>query len=523
MRYIFTLILLLTTCLGWAQMSTEAPVITILHTNDTHSQIEPAKTKQTDVAYGGVAERAALIEYFRQKEPDLLYFDAGDMVQGSPYFNVFKGELEMLCMNQQRLVASTFGNHEFDNGIEGIAFMLQYAQFPLVSCNYHCEATDIGPLIVPHLILENHGVKIGVTGVTCDPEGLITARNWEGIRYEDPRTAVNREAALLRQEGCDLVVVLSHVGYLSTHGREDELLDNDLASASHDIDLIIGAHTHVNIENGVKVDNAEGKPVYITQTGGKANPIGHVRIRMKAGSTYPGCQYSVDTITCHKLHPENYDLSGIETGIEEILKPYRDALAEQMNVRIAHAPKLLGRGHPQCTLGNYTTDALLRIGEKYSGQHIDASIMNMGGLRSDLPEGDVTIGSIYNIFPFENAIVILDLTGEQLQQLINSNAGRGLDNWGGTQITQAKDGDRVYAAKALVGGQPIDPKRIYHICTIDYLAEGNGGMTILTQAQALQKTGVTIRDAMIEYIKEADKMGLPVAAELDSRVIDQTK
>ena len=505
-----------------AQPGDIEPVITIIHTNDTHSQIEPAIGRQSGQPYGGVVERAALIDLFRQQDPDLLYLDAGDMVQGSPYFNIFNGELEMLCMNQQQLLATTFGNHEFDNGIEGLHAMLSLADFPVISCNYHCEGTALESLVIPHLILVNHGVKIGITGATCPPQGLIAARNWEGIRYEDPLTAVAREAAFLRSEGCDLVILLSHIGYKAT-ASEDEMLDTQLASQSHDLDLIIGAHTHVNIERGTSVMDADQHPVFITQTGGKANPIGYLQITMKTGSRYPECQYSVDSIVCRKLHPEDFDITGLGREVEELVAPYRESLADKMSVSLAQAPQLLTKGHPQSTLGNFTADAMLVMGERLTGQHIDASLTNIGGLRNDLLAGDVTVGTLYSIFPFENALVVLDLKGSDLMELIDSNAGRKLDCWAGTQITLAMDGDRCYAADAKVGGQPIDPDRIYHICTVDYLAEGNSGMTALTRAAQTLKTGTTIRDAMISYVRSLGEQGKAVEASIDDRVIDHTK
>lgn len=523
MRILFTIIFLLATTL-WAQNSSDSPVITIVHTNDTHSQIEPAIGRITGQLYGGAVERASLLEIMRQQDPDLIYLDAGDMVQGSPYFNLFKGELEMLCMNQMGLIASTFGNHEFDNGIEGISAMLEIADFPFISCNYHCEGTALETRVIPHLILVNHGVKIGITGVTCDPEGLITASNWSGITYEDPSLALNREARTLRNEGCDLVIVLSHVGYIPDPSSEkDRQLDPQLAQASEDIDLIIGAHTHVNIERGVTYNNANGQPVVITQTGGKASPIGCLQITMKPGSRYEGCQYSVDSIVCSKLHPEDYDLTGLGKDIEELIAPYREAMGDKMHTHLADAPLPLEKGHPQSRLGNFTTDAMLKIGEQITGKPIDAALTNVGGLRSEISAGEVTIGTLYSIFPFENSLVVLDLKGSDLKQLIESNAGRKLDCWAGTQITIAMDGDRCIATEILIGGQPIDPERIYHVCTIDYLAEGNSGMSALTHAVDARKTGITIREAMINYIDSLGKQGKQVTAEIDDRVIDHTK
>lgn len=524
-RFLSILLTAWTACcaIAMAQDPAQSPIITIIHTNDTHSQIDPGKLRDGRLT-GGVVERAAILEYFRQnQDPDLLYLDAGDMVQGSPYFNIFNGDLEMLCMNQQQLVASTLGNHEFDNGLESLDTMLGKADFPIICCNYHCEGTAIEHRIVPHMMLDNHGIKIGITGVSVDPDGLIFAKHWQGIRFEDPISAANREAALLRHEGCDLVIVLSHIGYLAApNPGHKNVLDSDLAMASRDIDVIIGAHTHVNIENGVYFDNQNGQRVLVTQTGAKAAPIGLLQIAMKPGSTYDNCHYSVDSIVCSKIHPEDYDLTGFGQEMEDLVAPFREQLQEQMNVRLATAPESLTRGRTQSTLGNFTADAYLAIGQQLTGRQIDCSIMNNGGLRSDLPAGDVSIGTMFNIFPFENTIVVLDLPGSELEKLIQSNAGRKLDCWSGTQITLAMDGDRCYASDIKVGGQPIDPARTYTICTIDYLAEGNSGMSALTRCTDRLNTGILIRDAMIDYVRQLDAKGLTVSASLDDRVIDNT-
>lgn len=526
MNKIFTLVLAALSCFCTSvmgQQSADAPVVTIIHTNDTHSQIDLSKNRRGQMT-GGVVKRAAMLEYFRENvDKDLLYFDCGDMVQGSPYFNIFKGELEILCMNQQKLIASTLGNHEFDNGLEELNKILSKADFPLICCNYHCEGTPIESRIVPHMMLQNHDVKIGVTGASVNPEGLIFAKYWKGITFENPIEAVNREAALLRKEGCDLVIVLSHLGYQAAPapGRT-AIFDADLAKASSDIDIILGGHSHTNIERGVYVDNQQGKRVLITQTGGKGAPMGFVQVTMKRGSDYADCRYSVDSIVCKKLHEVDYDLTGRGQLMEECIAPYRDQLSAQMNERICYAPVTLTRGVTQSLLGNFTSDAYRKVGEKLTGRKIDISIMNNGGLRSDLAAGDVTIGTMFGIFPFENSIVVLDLKGSDLEQLIQSNAGRKLDCWSGTQITLQMDGDRCIASKILVDGQPIDPERLYTICTIDYLAEGNSGMSALTRAENITMTGILIRDAMIDYVRELEAQGKQVTAEIDGRVIDQT-
>ena len=501
-------------CAG-CQTGSDAPVITILHTNDTHSQIDPAT--RDGKTMGGVVERAAMLEYFRSQTPDLLYFDAGDMIQGSPYFNIFKGELEILCMNQQQLIATTFGNHEFDNGLDALDSLFTIASFPIISCNYHCENTVMAKHVKPHMILKRNGVKIGVTGATVDPDGLIFNRNWEGITYEDPVTAINREAALLRQEGCDLVIVLSHVGYIV----DDPGMDVRIASESHDIDLIIGAHSHINIENGISFPNQEGEPVFITQTGGKANPIGFLEITMKRGSRYDNCKYSVDSISCCKLHPEDYDLTGYGQAMADFIKPYAESLSDQMNEVLGYAPTLMDKGKPQSLLGNFTSDALRIMGEQAYGKPMDLGVMNNGGLRNTMQDGDVTLGTLYNIFPFENTLTILEMKGSDVLDLINSLAGKKLDALSGINVTLDLDGDRTYASSIKVGGKPVDPERIYYVATIDYLAEGNSGMSAMTKAVKTTDTGILLRDAMIDYVKQLTAAGKEITSAINDRVIDR--
>ena len=517
-RTIVCLLTVITCVSGALAQSLDAPVITILHTNDTHSQFD-AYDNGKGQPRGGVVERASLLEYFRQQDPDLLYLDAGDMIQGSPYFNIFGGELEMICMNQQRLIASTFGNHEFDNGLEELRKMLSKADFPLISANVHCEGTPVEHQVLPHLITESHGVKIGITGVTCPLEGLVFARNWQGITYEDPIAAVNREADVLRHEGCDLVIVLSHLGYTPWNkSKRSSVEDDSLVAAIHGVDIVIGAHTHVNIERGVWFDDSEGHPAIVTQTGGKGNPIGYLQVTMKRGSKYEGCQYSVDSIVCKKLHPEDYDLAGYGNDMRELLAPYTEALQAQMNVVLGYAPERMDKGRPQGLLGNFTADALRHIGQKLWGRTIDFSVMNNGGLRNVLPAGDVTVGTLYSIYPFENTVALIELQGKELKSLIQSLAGRGMESISGATVQLVMNGDRSEAADVRIQGKEIDDDHVYNIATIDYLAEGNSGMTALTRCVSSHDTGIRLRDAMIDYVKELTAEGKTVSSALDDRV-----
>lgn len=479
------LILALVVCLTSCSLHR---VLTIVHTNDTHSQIDPL-TRQ-GISTGGVEERATLLDIVRRSNKDVIYLDAGDAVQGQPYFNLWKGELEALCMNQQQLLASTFGNHEFDNGIESLLATLKLANYKLVNCNYHCENTVLKDYVVPHLIIERQGVKIGITGVTCNPNRLIINSNWQGVTYEPAVEAVNREARLLREAGCDLVVVLSHEGYW----ENDTVGDRLIARQSHDIDIIIGGHTHTNIENGQLVMNADGKPVMITQTGGRTNPMGMVKVYY----TNKRKHCAIDSIVCSKIHRDDYVSTPMyqavwdTISIRRLVGPYRDQLTESMSQVISHTDIDLTRGSHTSPLCLFTAKAYLQIGKTLTGLDIDASIMNQGGLRNDIPAGDITVGHIYQVFPFDNTIAVIRLQGRYIQKMFAEQKMLRMPAMAGLEVTDTG---------VHIGGQPIEADRLYNICTINYLVEGNDGFVELANADTIINTGVTIRDAMLNYLK----------------------
>lgn len=503
--------------------SNEEVDINIVHTNDTHSQIDGIYMDEQPV--GGVVERASFLELMRQQDPQLIYLDAGDMVQGSPYFNVWNGLVEMKAMNLQGLICSTFGNHEFDNGVDFLKNMLDYACFPIVNCNYDVTGTPLEPYVRKSMIIERKGVRIGITGVTCDPNNLIFNRNWEGISYKSPVAAANEQAAQLREQGCDVVILLSHVGYYPN----DSTGDRWIAANSLGIDLIIGGHTHTNIENGEVVMNAIGKPVMITQTGAKASPIGFVNVKMeKHGHHKDGSDaFLLKGITCKKLHPDLYDLRSYGRVMSDFIAPYRDSLDQKMSAVLGHCAHDLPRFRPESPLGNFASDVLRAVGEKVYGHPMDVGIMNVGGLRNDLYAGDLKLGDIYRVFPFENTLSILELKGKYLTEMFEQIKGKRLEALSGVTCTMtiekgtSADGEKtenITISDIKVGGEPIDPERTYYIATIDYLAEGNDHMTALTKADKNTNTGILLRNLMVDYIVEQNNQGKVIDAKIEGRV-----
>ena len=248
--------------------------IVILHTNDTHSRIEPLpETDRYAAGKGGVERRIRYIEQVRKAHDNVLLLDAGDFLQGTPYFNLFKGQVEVEAMNMMGYDAVTLGNHEFDYGLEILEKVVRAATFPIVSSNYDFSETALAGLIKPYLILNRDGVRIGIIGIDVQPEGLISSANWAGMKYLDPVDTANRLAAQLRtQHRCDIVICLSHLGYEP---------DTRFAASTRNIDLIIGGHSHTFMEEPDLRKNADNRDVMIYQTAGRGVHVGRVEMKLE--------------------------------------------------------------------------------------------------------------------------------------------------------------------------------------------------------------------------------------------------
>lgn len=246
-------------------LNAQTPLV-LLHTNDVHSQLEPLPADDPrNPDMGGILRREALCRTIRAQEPNVLVFDCGDFVQGTPYFNFFKGEAEVRLMNGVKPNAVTLGNHEFDNGVAFLADMLKQAEFPIVCTNYVMKRTPLSRYVKPWLVLRQGGLRIGVVSANIKPDGLIAQANFQGIRWLDPiKTADKRAAWLKRVKKCDVVICLSHLGYKMDEGMADDLA---LAAGSRHIDVILGGHTHTFLRQPVKVNNLNGQPVIINQVG----------------------------------------------------------------------------------------------------------------------------------------------------------------------------------------------------------------------------------------------------------------
>tara|TARA_R110002049_G_scaffold125706_1_gene281412 strand:+ start:1280 stop:2191 length:912 start_codon:yes stop_codon:yes gene_type:complete len=254
--------------IGLQSFSNTPKKITILHTNDVHSHIDAFGPEDgRNANKGGVARRASLIESIRSNNPNTLLLDAGDIFQGTPYFNYYGGELEFKLMSKLKYDAATIGNHDFDNAIDGLYTQLPHAEFEFISANYDFSNTIMNTHVRPYKIFKKDGIKIGVFGLGIELNGLVDPAMFKETKYLDPIEITQDMTRILKtEENCDLIICLSHLGYYYKN-TPNKISDLKLAETTKNIDLIIGGHTHTFLRKPTIVKNIEGKNTLVNQVG----------------------------------------------------------------------------------------------------------------------------------------------------------------------------------------------------------------------------------------------------------------
>ena len=263
--------------LTWSAVSQAQKSLTILHTNDTHSCIMPLNSNLADTMLagrGGFIRRIAMLKEERLKDPDLLLFDSGDFCQGSPYYTLFKGDVEVGLMNEMGIDASTIGNHEFDFGLDNMVRIFRKANFPILCSNYDLTGTALEGLVKPYTIIKRKGVKIGVFALDPELDGLVARKNYEPLVYLDPiATAQKMSTMLKREKKCDVVILISHLGW-----QEKGMGDQMVISHTRDIDLVLGGHSHSYFTTLRYVKNMDGRDVPVDQNGKHAIFVGKMKL-----------------------------------------------------------------------------------------------------------------------------------------------------------------------------------------------------------------------------------------------------
>lgn len=272
-KIVMAVALCVTTAVATAQKE-----LVVLHTNDTHSCIMPLGETLADTMLAGRAgflRRIAMLEEERRAEPELLLFDSGDFCQGSPYYTLFKGDVEVGLMNRMGYDAGTIGNHEFDYGLENMARVLGGLNFPIVCANYKFTQYGLDKIVKPYVILKRKGLKIGVFGLGTELDGMVDKKNYEQTVYLDPVKTAQEMADLLRQKKCDVVICLSHLGW-----EEKGMGDQEVIRRTRGIDLVLGGHSHTYMKALEYVNNLDGKPIPVDQNGKHGIFVGKMRLHV---------------------------------------------------------------------------------------------------------------------------------------------------------------------------------------------------------------------------------------------------
>ena len=484
----------------------QAQHLVILSTNDTHSQIDPSTDDM-----GGILRRRAAFDKVRSENEHVICVDAGDVVQGTVFFSLYRGEVEYACLDSLGYDINILGNHEFDNGLDELADYYSRLHTTPLSANYDFSGTKLENIFKPYTIRDIDGKKVAFVGINVEPAGLISTKNYIGMRYIPCDKVADATAHYLKSVlGVDFVVMITHIGYESIDAGAP--VDPVIVANSHDIDLLIGGHSHTLIKPEMAeshVTNADGKSIVIGQNGKSGKYIGRYDVNLATGEVVYS-QIAID---------KSLDADAARyTDMNRWLNRYREGVDSLMNNVIGKSNRTMV--NREIAAQNWLTDAVLEILPGISGvKKIDAVIMNKGGIRADMPKGDVTEGLMMSMFPFDNRFVVMELSGADLLEALNVMASRGGDAVSkGLKVEFNKDG-KVTSAK--LNGKKIDPKKSYVIGTIDYLANGGDYMVPLTRGNRLFVDDVKYGDYIVDYVKDLTAKGKVIDAGDEARMVQK--
>ncbi len=509
-------------CMAVAAVAKAPSRLVILHTNDTHSLIEPdAKGR------GGVLQRKAVFDSVRKAEKNLLLVDAGDAVQGSLYFKFFRGDVEYPLMNMLGYDIRILGNHEFDNGLEDLARHWRTVKAASLSTNYDFDDTPLKGMFDPWVVKRIDGHNVGFLGINVDPESLIAKANYEGMDFDEVIESANETAKFLKEKKhCDVVVAVTHIGYVK---ENEKTTDVELARASRDIDIIIGGHSHTLIDPSdpagkpYMIPNADGKDVLVAQAGKSGLYVGRIEIDLdRAAKGERNASYSLIPVT-DRFAPETLDknmtafLSKYKHKVDSVnARPVGCVATDMVNsARVGAFPNWtadFGRWY-----GHMLVDSLRAAGHDIPP--LDLSIMNVGGIRSPWSAGTLTEGQVLSTFPFSNHMVLMRIKGEDLIETMRMAARKGGEAISSdVRVVSDAEGNLQHV---IVDGREVDPDREYLLTTIDYLAWGNDDMVPLAEGEWIYSEDHEMVADMMRYISWLREMGIPVEGDPTPRFIRQ--
>lgn len=467
----------------------DAQKLVIVGTNDTHSQIDPTD----DDNMGGVLRRKVLVDSIRQANPNVLLVDMGDPVQGTMYFNLYGGEVENMVMNDLGYDIRILGNHDFDNGVDELLRNIRNSNSEFVSTNYRFADPELASLFRPYLIKEVDGKRVAFIGINLQPKGMISEGNYDGVEYLDAMKAANATAWHLRHnEGVDKVVALTHIGYAPSGTGTS---DTELAGASEDIDLILGGHSHTLVDprNPQKsvawhLPSADSDSVAVTQAGKAGKYVAVVELDL-----------GTNDISYEVIPVDSRLDAGVDPVLDAKIEPYREGVRRVMEKPVGKTGAAFEKDSDE--LLNLVADFIRDRGNELYDESVDFAIINKGGIRRGLPKGTVTQGQIQSMLPFNNKVVVLELTGKDILDtyaVMTLTDGNGISS----EARVNYDPQTKTITAATVGGVDIDPDKTYTVATIDYLANGGDYMSPLTRGNKVAGSPDKVYDDLLFMLTE---------------------
>ncbi|ACK43066.1 MULTISPECIES: bifunctional metallophosphatase/5'-nucleotidase [Dictyoglomus] len=471
--------------------------IKILHINDFHGRLQPyiVKSISETIPVGGGAYLSYLINEERSKNPDgTILLSAGDMFQGTPISNIFKGEPVIKMMNYLKFDAMTIGNHEFDWGQELLQTWIKNSNFPYLASNI-IKNGDYLPNVKPYVILERKGLKIAIIGLTTPETAYIVKPDYvKDLTFLEPEKVLPNLIKEVKEKGAQLIVVLSHLGYDA---------DKKLAENVQGIDVIVGGHSHTVVTKPTIV-----RGTIIVQAGYNGIYLGVLDLKIQ-----PETGIILDFTRENELKtvfaaPENkYD-----TEVANLIETYNSQLKEEFSKVVGETLVDLVRNYnEESNVGNAICDAMLEASKA------QIAFQNSGGIRIDIPKGKITMEQVYSLLPFDNVLVEMDLTGKDILDLLEQSATleKGILQVAGIKVKydmKRPIGSRVI--EVFVNEEPLNPNKVYRVVTNDFLAAGGDKFIAFTRGKNITY-GDMLRDVFVEYLKKHS----PISPKVEGRSI----
>lgn len=485
-----------------ASPALQAEHLIIMSANDTHSQIEPASDGKS-----GVLRRLAAYDQARRENKNVLVVHAGDAVQGTNYFSLYGGKVEYSLLDSLHYDIVVLGNHEFDNGIDSLAYYYKNVKATKLSTNYDFSDTKLAGEFQPWVIKTYGDKRVGFIGLNVNPVGMVADGNFKGLRYLNPMDVADATAKYLKEiQKVDYAVMISHIGYDSMDPNEPN--DSLLVTKSHYIDFVIGGHSHTVLKPGSQfsnVLNADGKVVVIGQNGKSGKYVGKYDLDLETGEVI----YSLVDID------SKLDAAASQyTSLQSWLAPFKHGVDSLMNNPVGQSVRFMK--NDSWAAQNWICDAVMQIIPKLTKQRAQFAIMNKGGIRVDMPKGVVTEGLLGSMFPFDNRFVVLEMPGTELLESIKLMCGRGGDAV--SRELRATFNDKGEMTSASLNGKKIDPKKTYIVATIDYLANGGDYMEPMTRCKRLFVDTQKYGNHILNYVKSLQAQGKKIDAKDEVRI-----